>query len=90
MGQRSRDCWIKSAPPFGYATTASALSSAYIDWIRRFIFFNGTRRPRELGGAEIAQFLTHASEAREPALRADSLARLRTSWTELVETRGPG
>jgi len=32
---------------------------AYIHWIRRFIFYHGTRHPRELGAAEVEQFLTH-------------------------------
>ena len=31
---------------------------AYIGWIRRFILANGKRHPRELGGAEVAAFLT--------------------------------
>ncbi len=32
---------------------------AYIQWIRRFILFHGKRHPAELGGAEIATFLSH-------------------------------
>jgi integron integrase len=32
---------------------------AYLDWIRRFIRYHGHRHPRELGGAEVAAFLTH-------------------------------
>jgi integron integrase len=30
---------------------------AYIDWIRRFIFFHGTRHPQEMGPSEITAFL---------------------------------
>ncbi len=32
---------------------------AYVQWIRRFILFHGKRHPMEMGGAEIAAFLTH-------------------------------
>jgi integron integrase len=31
---------------------------AYIGWIRRFIFANGRRHPRELGGAQVEAFLS--------------------------------
>jgi integron integrase len=32
---------------------------AYVQWIRRFILFHRKRHPAEMGGAEIAAFLTH-------------------------------
>ena len=32
---------------------------AYLDWIRRFILFHNKRHPREMGAAEITEFLTH-------------------------------
>lgn len=31
---------------------------AYVGWIRRFILVSGRRHPREMGGAEVAAFLT--------------------------------
>src|SRR5581483_3648242 len=31
----------------------------YRNWVRRFILFHGKRHPRELGAAEVEQFLTH-------------------------------
>ena len=31
---------------------------AYVDWVRRFILFHGTRHPRDLGPAEVERFLT--------------------------------
>ena len=31
---------------------------AYVHWIKRFIFFNGKRHPREMGAPEIESFLT--------------------------------
>jgi hypothetical protein len=32
--------------------------TSYVDWIRRFILFHGKRHPRDMGGPEIAAFLT--------------------------------
>lgn len=37
--------------------------SAYTEWIKRFIFFHGRRHPRDMGAAEIEQFLTHLAVA---------------------------
>jgi integron integrase len=31
----------------------------YVQWIRRFILFHGKRHPRDMGAAEVEQFLTH-------------------------------
>jgi integrase len=31
---------------------------AYVGWIRRYIFFHGKRHPAEMGGPEVARFLT--------------------------------
>ncbi|MGH8146766.1 MAG: integron integrase [Rhodanobacteraceae bacterium] len=32
---------------------------AYIGWVRRFVLANNKRHPREMGGREVAAFLTH-------------------------------
>lgn len=32
---------------------------AYVDWIKRFVLHFGKRHPRDLGAAEVEQFLTH-------------------------------
>jgi len=32
---------------------------AYTDWIRRYILFHNKRHPEEMGGPEIASFLSH-------------------------------
>jgi integron integrase len=32
---------------------------AYVQWIRRFILFNGKRHPREMGASELTAFLSH-------------------------------
>jgi hypothetical protein len=31
----------------------------YVQWITRFILFHGKRHPRDMGAAEVAQFLSH-------------------------------
>jgi len=33
--------------------------TCYVQWITRFILFHGKRHPRDMGAAEIEQFLTH-------------------------------
>ena len=37
---------------------------ACVGWIKRYIFFHGTRHPVELGRAEIEQFLSHLAVQR--------------------------
>jgi integron integrase len=32
---------------------------AYVDWIKRFVLFHGKRHPREMGGDEVRDFLSH-------------------------------
>ena len=33
---------------------------AYLHWIRRFIYFNGKRHPKDMGELEVEQFLAQA------------------------------
>src|ERR1700740_2486723 len=40
---------------------------AYVDWIKRFIWFHGKRHPALLGAAEVERFLTHLAVARHVA-----------------------
>src|SRR3989475_9979684 len=45
---------------------------SYIGWIRRFILFHGKRHPAEMGGSEVAQFLSSlAVEGRGAASTQD-------------------
>jgi hypothetical protein len=37
---------------------ARTTEECYVDWTRRFILFHGKRHPRDLGAAEVEQFLT--------------------------------
>ena len=47
---------------------------AYVHWIRRFILFHDKRHPNEMGGREIAAFLTHLAVARRVAVAASAAA----------------
>lgn len=38
---------------------ARSTEDIYVNWIRRFILFHGTRHPLEMGNAEVTAFLTH-------------------------------
>ena len=38
--------------------------TAYLEWIKRFIFHHGKRHPREMGVAEVRGFLTHLASER--------------------------
>src|SRR6185295_14847093 len=40
---------------------------AYLDWIKRFIYFHGKRHPSELGAPEVERFLTHLAVAHNVA-----------------------
>lgn len=40
---------------------------AYLDWIRRYIYFHDKRHPQDMGEAEVAAFLTHLAVVREVA-----------------------
>ena len=40
----------------------------YWHWIRQFILFHGKRHPRELGDAQVHQFLTHLATQRDVAV----------------------
>jgi len=48
--------------------------AAYVGWIRRFILHHGKRHPRELGEAEIAEFLTHLAVEGQVASATQSQA----------------
>jgi integron integrase len=58
---------------FSYRT-----EKAYVDWIRRFVLHHGRRHPRDMGGNEVRQFLSHLASDRQvsPATQAQALAAL--------------
>ena len=47
---------------------------AYLLWARQFILFHGNRHPAEMGGPEIAAFLTHLAVNREVAASTQNQA----------------
>lgn len=59
---------------------------AYVGWTRRFVLFHGKRHPCELGGAEVAAFLTHlAVEAKvAAATQNQALAALLFLYREVL------
>ena len=47
---------------------------AYVQWIRRFIYFSGKRHPLELGAAEVTAFLNHLASERNVAAATQNQA----------------
>ncbi|MBV6407542.1 MAG: Tyrosine recombinase XerD [Rhodocyclaceae bacterium] len=64
---------------------------AYVDWIRRFILHFGKRHPRELGAAEVEQFLTHLAVAGNVAASTQNQAKsaLLFLYREVLEAELP-
>lgn len=48
---------------------------AYVDWIKRFVLHFGKRHPRDLGAAELEQFLTHLAVAGKVAASTQNQAK---------------
>lgn len=48
---------------------------AYVSWVRRFVLFQGTRHPREMGETEIEAFLEHLAVERGVAASTQNQAR---------------
>ena len=46
----------------------------YIHWIKRFIYFSGTRHPAEMGEAEVTAFLNHLASERNVAAATQNQA----------------
>ena len=46
----------------------------YIHWIKRFIYFSGTRHPAELGAPEVTAFLNHLARERNVAANTQNQA----------------
>ena len=47
---------------------------AYVDWIKRFIYFHGKRHPVEMGENEISEFLTYLAVKRKVAASTQNQA----------------
>lgn len=48
---------------------------AYVDWIKRFVLHSDKRHPRDLGAAEVEQFLTHLAVHRKVAASTQNQAK---------------
>ena len=40
---------------------------AYVNWIKRYIYFHNVRHPAEMGAAEVEAFLTHLAVFGKPS-----------------------
>lgn len=47
---------------------------AYVYWVRRFILFHGKKHPRDMGGPEVARFLSHLATQCEVAASTQNQA----------------
>lgn len=57
-----------------YHHYAIRTEEAYVNWILKFIFFNETRHPKEMGKNEIERFLSHLSMNRNVAASTQNQA----------------
>ena len=57
-----------------YHHYAIRTEKAYVNWILKFIKFNGTRHPKEMGKKEIEQFLSHLAINRKVAVSTQNQA----------------
>jgi site-specific recombinase XerD len=64
---------------------------AYVDWVKRFIWFHGKRHPRELGASEVEAFLSHLAVAREVSASTQNQAKsaLLFLYREVLEMELP-
>jgi len=47
---------------------------AYVDWIKRYIFFHNKRHPKDMGAPEIATFISHLATERKVAASTQNQA----------------
>jgi integron integrase len=48
--------------------------TAYVGWVRRFVIFHGLKHPQEMGGTEVAAFLSHLAQDRKVAAATQNQA----------------
>lgn len=60
---------------------------SYLLWIRQFILFHGKRHPREMGPAEVSEYLTHLAVVRRvaPATQNQALNALAFLYRHVLE-----
>jgi integron integrase len=47
---------------------------AYVQWVKKYIFFHGVRHPQEMGALEVEQFLTHLAAERHVSAKTQKQA----------------
>jgi hypothetical protein len=65
---------------------------AYVNWIKRFIFYHGIRHPAELGADEVRAFLSHIAVRRHVSSSTckEGVLRIVSAWTAPgLRSRGP-
>jgi len=64
---------------------------AYLHWIRRFIFFHGKRHPRQMGGPEVEEFLSHLATVGQvaPSTQNQALSALLFLYREVLAVELP-
>ena len=62
---------------------------AYLGWIRRFILFSGKRHPKDMGGVEVAGFLSHlANEGQvSPSTQNQAFSALLFLYNDFLQRR---
>lgn len=63
----------------------------YVQWVRRFIRFNGMRHPREMGAPEVTAFLSWLASERDvaPSTHKQALSAILFLFREVLEIRLP-
>lgn len=61
---------------------------AYVDWIKRFVLHFGKRHPRDLGAAEVEQFLTHLAVKGKVAAATQNQAKSALLFLSCDEVQG--
>src|SRR5438045_9112567 len=64
---------------------------AYLQWMRRYIGFHGSRHPRQLGATAVEQFLTHLAVHRKvsSATQNQALQALLFLYRQVLEIELP-
>ena len=64
---------------------------AYVQWVRRYIYFHGKRHPQDMGAVEVTAFLNHLANARHvaAATQNQALAALLFLYREVLEVELP-
>lgn len=60
---------------------------AYLDWIKRFIYFHNKKHPSEMGTSEVTQYLTHLAVNRHvaPSTQNQALNALNFLYSKVLE-----